>query len=64
MAGSLMGTKSHGWMDQTVRVAIKFTFGRRRVCFNLAAMSDFWRTRNTWLPTWSTTNVEERSLVM
>jgi hypothetical protein len=27
MGGSLMGTKNRGWMDQTVRVAIKFTFG-------------------------------------
>jgi hypothetical protein len=25
MVGSLMGTKNHGWMDQTVRVAIKTT---------------------------------------
>jgi len=25
---------------------------------------DFWRTRNTWLPTWSTSNVEARSFVI
>lgn len=33
MDGSLMGTKSHGWMDQTVRVANKFPFGRRPSVF-------------------------------
>ena len=65
MGGSLMGTKSHGLMDQTVGIAIKTTLGRRlRLCLKPAAMSDFWRSRNAWLPTWSTTNVEERSLVM
>ena len=52
-----------GWIKQCVS-RINFLLEDDWVCLNLAAMSDFWRTRNTWLPTWSTTNVEERSLVM
>jgi len=66
MDGSLMGTRNHGWMDQPVSLALNFPLydGLRYAFTPLAPMLDFWRNRKAWLPTWSTSSVEERSFVM
>ena len=62
MDGSLMARRSRGWIIQRVKMPFFLRMPYPN-CDSLAAMSDFWRAKDQWLPTWGN-KVEDKSFLV